>query len=155
MLKRDCQPLSLAIVVTRTTVASERRGQDREIVVEYVDMNDTTPKPDARATIKVCLEPSCRQRGAENVLRALKLGFAPEEALVMPASRCLSGCGMGPNIAVNDNIIRGVAPISVVEKVRSELDNPSCKADGIGSRSIDDLDSVLDDIDLLDSHDKA
>lgn len=73
----------------------------------------------------------------------------------MPASRCLSGCGMGPNIAVNDNIIRGVAPISVVEKVRSELDNPSCKADGIGSRSIDDLDSVLDNIDLLDSHDKA
>lgn len=79
-------------------------------------------------------------------MKALKLGFAPEEAVILPASRCLSGCGMGPNIAVNDNIIRRTSPISVVETVRAELNNPSCKADGIGSRSIDDLDSVLDDI---------
>ncbi len=83
-------------------------------------------------------------------MTALKLGFAPEEAVILPASRCLSGCGMGPNIAVNDNIIRRVTPVSVVETVRTELNNPSCKADGIGSRSIDELESVLDDILPLD-----
>lgn len=47
---------------------------------------------------------------------------------------------------MNDNIIKGVQPVTVVEIVRAELRNPSCKADGIGSRSINDLDSVLDDI---------
>lgn len=115
----------------------------------WYSMTDMEPIPttkDTRATIKVCLEESCCQRGADNVLVALKQGFAPEEALVMRSPRCLSGCKEGPNIAVNDNIVKGVKPITVVETVRAELRNPSCKADGIGSRSIDDLDSVLDDI---------
>ncbi len=110
------------------------------------DMEQESSKKDTRATIKVCLEPSCCQRGAENVHTALKQGFAPEEALVIRSPRCLSGCQDGPNIAVNDNIIKGVQPVTVVETVRAELRNPSCKADGIGSRSIDELDSVLDDI---------
>lgn len=69
----------------------------------------------------------------------------------MESPRCLSDCQEGPNIAVNDNIIKGVQPISVVETVRAELKNPSCRADGIGSRSIDDLESVLDDMLPLDT----
>mgnify|MGYP003407570114 CR=1 FL=1 len=113
-------------------------------------MEEITPQKDVRATIKVCFEESCCQRGAENILLALKQGFASEEALVMKSPRCLSGCKEGSNIAVNDNIIKGVKPVSVVETVRAELKNPSCKADGIGSRSIDDLDSVLDDIISID-----
>lgn len=113
-------------------------------------MEEILPKKDTRATIKVCSEESCCRKGAENVLLALKQGFAPEEALVMKSPRCLSGCQEGPNIAVNDNIIKGVKPVSVVETVRAELKNPSCKADGIGSRSMDDLESVLDDILSLD-----
>ncbi len=109
-------------------------------------MEETPQKKDTRATIKVCLEENCCQMGAENVFLALKQGFASEEALVMKSPGCLSGCQEGPNIAVNDNIIKGVKPVSVVETVRTELKNPSCKADGIGSRSIEDLDSVLDDL---------
>lgn len=109
-------------------------------------MNQEIPQKDTRATLKVCLEEKCCQKGAQNVFIALKQGFAPEEAFVTRSSRCLSGCKEGPNIVVNDNILRGVRPISVVETVRTELKNPSCKADGIGSRSIDDLDTVLDDI---------
>lgn len=109
-------------------------------------MHQKIPQKDTRATIKVCLEESCCQKGAQNVYIALKQGFAPEEALVMKSPRCLSGCKNGPNIAVNDNIIKEVKPISAVEMVRSELQNPSCKADGIGSRTIDDLDMVLDEI---------
>lgn len=80
---------------------------------------------------------------------ALREGFAPEEALVMRSPRCLSGCKNGPNIAVNDNIMRNIQPITAVETVRAELCNPSCKADGIGSRDIEDLDNVLDDIFII------
>jgi len=109
-------------------------------------MEEILSKKDTRATIKVCSEESCCRKGAENVLLALKQGFAPEEALVMKSPRCLSGCQEGPNIAVNDNIIKGVQPVSVVEVVRAELKNPSCKADGIGSRSMDELDDVLEDL---------
>lgn len=109
-------------------------------------MNQENTSKDTRATIKVCLQEHCCQKGAENVFLALKQGFATEEAWVTESPRCLSGCEEGPNIAVNDNIIKGVRPISAVETVRAELRNPSCKADGIGSRSIDDLDTVLDDI---------
>ncbi len=117
---------------------------------------ETQPKQlkDSRATLKVCLQENCCQKGARNVFTALKQGFAPEEALVIESSRCLSGCKEGPNIAVNDNIIKGVRPISVVETVRSELKNPSCKADGLGSRSIDDLEDVLSDILPLDKNEE-
>ncbi len=109
-------------------------------------MEQNIVKKDTRVTIKVCLQDKCCQKGAENVYMALRQGFASQEALVIDSARCLSQCGSGPNIAVNDNIIRGVRPISVVETVRAELNNPSCKADGIGSRSLDELDSVLSDI---------
>jgi len=117
-------------------------------------MDQETPQKDTRATIKVCLEESCCQRGARNVLTALEQGFAQEEALIIASPRCLSGCKNGPNIAVNDNIVRNMQPITAVETVRAELRNPSCKADGIGSRSIDDLDTVLDDVFSLDRSDK-
>lgn len=110
------------------------------------DMESNTPNKDTRANIKVCSEPSCCQKGAENVFIALREGFASEEALVMRSPRCLSGCKNGPNIAVNDNIMRGMKPITAVETVRAELHNPSCKADGIGSRSLKDLDDVLEKI---------
>lgn len=110
---------------------------------------NTSPK-DTRATIKVCLRDSCCQKGAQNVLTALKQGLAREEALIIASPRCLSSCANGPNIAVNDNIMKGVRPVTVVQHVREELENPSCKADGIGSRSLDDLDAVLDDVLTLD-----
>lgn len=113
-------------------------------------MEPKTAQKDTRATIKVCLQESCCQKGARNVLTALEQGFAREEALIIESPRCLSGCNNGPNIAVNDNIMRNIQPITAVETVRAELRNPSCKADGIGSRSIDDLDSVLDDVFSLD-----
>ncbi len=117
-------------------------------------MDQKNLKKDTRATLKVCLQEKCCQKGARNIFIALKQGFAPEEAFITESPRCLSGCKEGPNIVVNDNIMRGVRPISVVETVRTELKNPSCKADGIGSRSIDDLESVLDDVFSLDKNKK-
>lgn len=106
-------------------------------------------KKPTRATIKVCLNESCCEKGAREVYDNLKNGFAPDEAYIEPAGRCLGSCEHGPNIAVNDNIVKGVKPFLAVDTVRRELDDPSCKADGLGSKSMEKLDEVLDSLDKL------
>jgi NADH:ubiquinone oxidoreductase subunit E len=107
------------------------------------------PSKDTRATIKVCLHKKCCQKGAEDIYKNLKEGLSKEEALVLPIYECFGFCKEGPNIAINDNIVKGVRSFLAVEQVRAELDNPSCKADGLGSKSIDALDDVLDTITQL------
>lgn len=106
----------------------------------------TPPSKDTRATIKVCLHRKCCQKGAEEIYKNLKEGLTKEEAVVLPVYECFGYCKEGPNIAINDNIVKGVRPFLAIEQVRAELDNPSCKADGLGAKSLDDLDAVLDDI---------
>jgi len=114
-------------------------------------IKDILPEKQGRcqATIKVCLHNKCCQKGAEDIYKNLKEGLTKEEALVLPIHKCFGFCKDGPNIAINDNIVKGVRPFSAVELVRRELDNPSCKADGLGSKSIDTLDDVLDSIENL------
>lgn len=102
-----------------------------------------------RATVRVCMNDKCRARGSERVLEALKDGLAPGEATVIASDQCFSYCEEGPNIAINDNLVKGVKPFLAVETVRQELANPSCKADGVGSRSLDDLDDVIDGLGRL------
>lgn len=104
---------------------------------------------DTRVTIKVCLHEKCCRKGAEQVYANLKEGLTKEEAIVLPVYECFNFCKEGPNIAINDNIVRGVKPFLAVERVRQELRDPSCRADGLGSKSLDDLDTVLEDITKL------
>lgn len=104
---------------------------------------------DARATIKVCLHKDCCQKGAEEIYANLKEGLTKEEALVLPVYECFNFCKEGPSIAINDNIVKGVKPFLAVERVRQELRDPSCRADGLGSKSLEDLDTVLEDITKL------
>lgn len=104
---------------------------------------------DTRATVKVCLHEKCCRKGAEEIYANLKEGLSKEEALVLPVHQCLGFCQEGPNIAINDNIVKGVKPFLAVERVRQELRDPSCRADGLGSKSIDALDEVLEDITRL------
>jgi NADH:ubiquinone oxidoreductase subunit E len=103
----------------------------------------------SQATIKVCIHKDCAARGSHDVYQNLKEGLTPEEAVVLKVDECFGFCEEGPNIALNDNILRGVKPFLAVEQVRAELENPSCKADGLGSRPLDDLDDILDDIEKL------
>jgi NADH:ubiquinone oxidoreductase subunit E len=103
----------------------------------------------SQATIKVCIHKDCVARGSQDVYQNLKEGLTPEEAVVLKVDECFGFCEEGPNIALNDNILRGVKPFLAVEQVRTELENPSCKADGLGSRPLDDLDGILDDIEKL------
>ena len=101
------------------------------------------------ATIKVCVNCKCKEKGSEQIYQNLKEGLSPDEAIVLKVTECFGYCAKGPNIAINDNIVSGVKSFLAVETVRQELDNPSCKADGLGSKSLDELDSVLDDITRL------
>lgn len=103
----------------------------------------------SRATIKVCVHKDCAFRGGEEVYQNLKEGLSQEEALVLKTDACFDYCNEGPNIVLNDNIVKDVRPFTAVEHVRAELENPSCKADGIGSRPLHELDDVLDSIEKL------
>ena len=116
---------------------------------QFPSLSSGHPKPPSRATVKVCLSPDCCQKGGEQFYQNLKEGLDKDEALVLPLSDCLSFCEEGPNIAINDNIVKGVKPFLAVETVRQELRDPSCKADGLGSKKISELDAVLDDITSL------
>lgn len=106
-------------------------------------------KNTSRATIKVCVHKDCCQKGSEQVYDNLKSGLAPEEALILKVDDCMSLCALGPNIALNDNIVYGVKPFTAIEQVKAELANPSCKADGLGSKPLETLDALLDDIEKL------
>lgn len=108
-----------------------------------------TNQPPSKATIKVCVSKDCCQKGSEQIYENLRDAFTPEEATILRVDECMSMCALGPNIALNDNIVTGIKPFSAVEQVRSELNDPSCKADGLGSKPIESLDTFLDDIEKL------
>ncbi len=99
--------------------------------------------------IKVCLGRKCMLKGGSDIYKNLKEGLIAEEALVLPMEECFGYCSEGPNIAINDNIVKGIRPFTAVEQVRVALEDTSCKADGLGSKSIDQLDDVLEDITRL------
>lgn len=101
------------------------------------------------ATIKVCIHKDCKEKGSEQIYQNLKDGLSKDEAVVLQMDDCFNFCKEGPNIAINDNIVTGVKPFTAVEQVRQELRDPSCKADGLGSRPIEELDDVLESLDQL------
>lgn len=109
-------------------------------------MSNEEPQKRARATVKVCLDKNCCEKGAKEVYANLKAGLPKEEVLVLPVSECMNFCEEGPLIALNDNIVKGVKPFLAVETVQQELSDPSCKADGLGSKKIDRLDELLDEM---------
>jgi NADH:ubiquinone oxidoreductase subunit E len=103
----------------------------------------------SKATIKVCVHKDCCQKGSQQVYENLRDAFTKEEATVLKVDDCMDMCALGPNIALNDNIVTGIKPFSAVEQVMAELGNPSCKADGLGSRPMGELDALLDGIENL------
>ncbi len=102
----------------------------------------------SKATIKVCMHKDCCQKGSRDLYENLRDALQ-DESTVLTVDDCMGMCALGPNIALNDNIVTGVKPFAAVEQVRAELADPSCKADGLGSKSIETLDQFLEDIDKL------
>jgi len=81
------------------------------------------------------------------VYRQLKGHFdIQNDTEVIASVDCFRFCKSGPNVSVNGNILHGVSPSNAVRRVEAELRDPSRKVDGLGTRSIDDLDDVLDNL---------
>jgi NADH:ubiquinone oxidoreductase subunit E len=111
-------------------------------------MENQPPKA-SKATIKVCIHKDCCQKGSETIYENLRDAFSTAEARVLKVDDCMSMCALGPNIALNDNIVTGIKPFSAVEQVKAELNNPSCKADGLGNKPLSSLDDFLEDLEKL------
>jgi (2Fe-2S) ferredoxin len=59
---------------------------------------------------------------------------------------CFGYCGLGPNVAVNGNIIHALRPDDAATRVRREVADPSPKIHGLGAKTLDDLDSLIDNL---------
>lgn len=95
-------------------------------------------------TIKVCVSGKCKGRGADAVFVALERGCSDHRALVSKTGECMGYCGLGPNIAVDGNILHHMHPRDAASRANRELDTPSPKEHGLGSKTLDELDSFLD-----------
>ena len=95
--------------------------------------------------IKVCVHYKCCQQGSQAIYRQLKGSFeGREDTEVIASTDCFRFCKSGPNVSVNGNILHGIRSNDAVGRVKRELEHPSRRIDGLGTRSIDELDDVLD-----------
>ncbi len=106
--------------------------------------NDQT---DRRPKVKVCVHETCCMRGSEKIFQVLHEELS-QEADVSKTQECFRFCKSGPNVAVNGNVLKAVHVSDAVSLVRREIRQPSRKLDGVGMRSINDLDDLIDSISL-------
>lgn len=99
----------------------------------------------SKPIVKVCVHRDCCGRGSERLYEALHRECSAE-ADIRKTDECFRFCKSGPNIAVSGNVLHHMNERDAVSRVRSEIRHPSKKTDGVGSRAIDDLDDVLDDL---------
>lgn len=93
--------------------------------------------------VKICTDTKCERRGSRGITQKLQAELH-EQAVVVPCDTCMSGCKWGVNGSVNGQRVSEMNSENAVSKVREELKNPSIKSDGIGTKSLDELDTVLD-----------
>lgn len=96
-------------------------------------------------TVKICCSGKCKGRGSDRLFAAIEKECVPE-TIVQKTTECMGYCGMGPNVAVDGNILHGLHPDSAGKRVKDEIAEPSPKRHGLGSKTIDDLDSILDNL---------
>jgi NADH:ubiquinone oxidoreductase subunit E len=96
-----------------------------------------------RARVMVCINESCCKRGAEKIFAKLSQGLV-EVADVEMTPDCFRLCKSGPNTSVNGKVLQGLRESDAITRVRREIEHPSQKVDGAGTRSLDELDDVLD-----------
>lgn len=95
--------------------------------------------------VKVCVHKDCCGRGSERVYEALRREHLSDIDL-QKTDECFRFCKDGPNVAVSGAVLHRVSERSAVSRIRSELRHPSKKTDGVGTRSLNDLDDVLNDL---------
>lgn len=96
-------------------------------------------------SVKICVSGKCRGRGSDRVAGVIERD-PPENASVERTSHCMGYCGMGPNVAVDGNILHQMHPDTAVKRVEAEITHPSPKVHGLGGKPIDDLDELLDSL---------
>lgn len=99
--------------------------------------------PAKKARVRVCVNVNCCSRGSEKVYEKLASELS-ETADVIKTPDCFRFCKSGPNVSVNGSILHGMSPSDAASRVRREILKPSRKVEGAGSRSIDELDDVLE-----------
>ncbi len=79
-------------------------------------------KAKKKIIVRACEDCSCVDRGALGVIKAIEdsTGLAMGESnskYDFDRSSCLGGCEFGPNMLVNDDIVLGVTPDTVMAEI--------------------------------------
>jgi len=101
--------------------------------------------PRKRTLVNVCVHGDCCRKGSERIYERLVQAKLPDVD-VRKTEDCFRFCKMGPNVAVDGNVLHHVSEKGAVSRVRSEIWFPSLKTDGVGTRKIEELDDVLDSL---------
>lgn len=96
--------------------------------------------------IRVCTNTSCCQRGSEKIAAALKQSLRADEADITTTGDCFRFCKSGPNIAVNGAVLHHISPANAAARVREAVGKKTVKKEAVGTRSLDELDDVLDEL---------
>lgn len=92
----------------------------------------------------MCVNTDCCQGGSERSYELLRAELGAE-ADIETTGDCFRYCELGPNVAVDGHVLHRMTPERAVSSVRHELRHPSrMKTDGVGTRSLDELDTFLD-----------
>lgn len=95
--------------------------------------------------VKVCVHETCCMRGSEKIYEKLTADLA-ETVEVGKTVDCFRFCKSGPNVSVNGTILHGMRLSDATDRVNREIAKPSRKIEGAGTKSIDELDDVLDNL---------
>lgn len=96
-----------------------------------------------KVRVKVCVHKTCCMNGSEQIYEKLAHDLA-DTAEVTKTVDCFRFCKSGPNVSVNGTILQGVHLADATTRIKREIIKPSRKVEGAGTKSIDELDDVLE-----------
>lgn len=99
-----------------------------------------------KTRVRVCVNVTCCQRGSKQVYDELAKKLDASECEVYTSEDCFRFCKSGPNVSVDGTVLHDMRPAQAADRVKREIAHPSRKVDTLGSRSIDELDEVLDSL---------
>jgi NADH:ubiquinone oxidoreductase subunit F (NADH-binding)/NADH:ubiquinone oxidoreductase subunit E len=103
---------------------AERRQIDlrdlHSVATFYPHFHMTPPK---RATVAFCDDMTCHLRGSANLRPQVETQFdaAEREEITFKSVSCLGRCDAAPAIAINDHIMDGMTPASVVDEIHKAI----------------------------------
>lgn len=114
-------------------------------VREKMRYTERRPMEHKKHSIRVCVNTHCKCNGSEKIFDKL-VSEQTENWELSKTDECFRYCKQGPNVAVNGNVLHHIHPESATRRIQAEIENPSPRKDVVGTRGLDELDSVLDDL---------